>query len=1062
MSKTLLTGPAGSGKTYRLLEAFEEALKNSKDPLAAGFFFILPSAEHTERIISLMLQRDIPGFFHRRVTTLSRFMEEILGVGREGLASSVAKFLILREIFEKNTWPVFQEVQQSTGFLHLMLSFISELKESMITPAVFRERMNALKNLEADFAAKYEALAAIYEAYEQGLRQRGLRDEQDVLRLYLEKRKKEDKKKSAAGKKFQKIWLDGFFDFSVLQLAILNELSEMSAEMTITLTDDPRPGREDLFEALGPTKKALGAMGFVEKESKRGQAPQCQASVLTYLEKNVFISPKPKIKPAPEGAVMIFEAVGMEGEIEMIARSIETLHKQGDYRFSDFAVLLRQIAGYESVIRSVFNRYQIPVEIHERERLGFSPMLQVITTLLRIFRDEWKRADLIGFLKSSYVLTLGKEKKDSAWVHALEHKAMAKGIFRGRELWLSEGGQAVKILAALEDELRGAKTFPQIKKTMLNAVTKIFGIFQIVDSLEEYVRRDAASFKRFEAILDEIGMSFSRTSEVTAEISFDQFADRFFRLVDLDLYSLPEKDKNKVQVYDVSLARQKEYRVVYVAGLLEKKFPVQIKEDAVLSDWERRLFNEVRKDEVLKERLPRQSIERYLFYLAVTRAREKLILTYPRLDLEGREALPSWYVSEVKALFDDSLIIKNIQKQNLARPFPELEQVITARELEMSVMGELWAAPKDGSQKEPLILYLVNELLKNENSREKFRRAFYEIREELTDTRIAGTAAFRALELSPTSLEKYAGCPFKYFADRALELRDPEEDETSRTRGTILHKVLEEFFKAWSGRPGNFKDPEKIREKIIPWLDEALRENPFINEKKYQFELEYASLLEILERFTGEELERLSQAPLKPRYFEFGFGMEEGGAPSLEIELEKGEKFKIRGKIDRIDVDVEEKAGLVIDYKTSREFKKDDLKTGAALQLPIYLLVLEKILGLQPAGAEIYSIKGRKNSGFYLDEYARLFPGLSSRKMILTAGEFRNVLAGAVRFIQEFVRNMRGLKIEARPRKIDECNYCSYASVCRIEKWRLPIIIEEIKNEIRTDEKPAVSSSARR
>ncbi|MBI3307654.1 MAG: exodeoxyribonuclease V subunit gamma [Candidatus Omnitrophica bacterium] len=1044
MSKTLLIGPAGAGKTYQLLEAFEHALKTSKDPLADDFFFLLPSAEHTERIITVMLQRGIPGFFHRRVTTLSRFVEEVLGLGKEGLASSVTKFLIVREIFEKNSWEIFRQTQQSTGFLHLMLSFISELKESMITPAIFRERMNALKNLEADFAAKYEALAAIYEAYENGLKQRELKDEQDILSLYLKQKKT---------KRFKQIWLDGFFDFSVLQLAILKDISGSADEITITLTADPRPGREDLFEVLQPTKKVLATIGFkneiaspqhlgvgarndkVAVIARRTESDEA----ISYLEKNLFISPKPKTKPSPGEAVMIFEAVGMEGEVEMIARSVETIHQSGDYRFSNFAILFRQIGDYESVIRSVFGRYQIPVEIHERERLGFSPMLQIITRLLKIFQNDWKRADLMQFLKSSYVLFLGNEKKENSWAHELEHRAMAKGIFRGRENWLSEGGPAMEVLAKLEDTLRAAKTFSEIKKTMVDAVVKVLGIFQMVDSLEEYVRRDGASYKRFEAILDEIGFSLK------GEITFDQFADRFFRLVDLDLYSLPEKDKNKVQVYDASLARQKEYRVVFVAGLLEKKFPVQIKEDPVLSDWERRLFNEVRSEELLKERLPRQNIEKYLFYLAITRAREKLVLTYPRLDLEGREALPSWYVSEIRALFDGSLEPK---KQTLARPYPELDHVITDRELEMSVMGELWNPDKENTQKEPLLLYLVNELLKKERSRKKLVRAFNEIREELNDARIAETPAFLALELSPTSLEQYAGCPFKYFAGRGLKLFDPEEDESSKTRGTILHQVLEEFFKEWSKQSVNFKNTEALRKKITPYLDEALRENPFINEKKYQSELEYESLLETLERFIGEELERLAGAPLQPRYFELGFGVDGAEYPCLEIELEKGETFKIRGKVDRIDIDHEGKAGLVIDYKTGREFKREYLKTGGALQLPIYLMVLEKMLGIPPAGAEIYSIKGRKNNGFYLRSRAEFFPGLSAKKMILTNGEFQEVMEKSTGFIREFVRDIRAMKISARPRKEDECKYCSYAPVCRIEKWRVPLIAGEIKSEI--------------
>lgn len=1072
MPRTLLIGPAGAGKTHRILGEFEKILKTDPHPLSDKYFFLVPSAEHTGRLITVLMTRGVEGFFHRRVTTLSRLISATFGIGDEGAATNMTRYVLLREIFEKENWECFREIQQSGGFLNHMLSFIAELKESMIPAPLWRQKMNEMKRLEPDLAAKYEALAGIYEAYENGLRQKGLRDRQDGFQIFQER------KKAGAfrGRRFHALWLDGFFDFSPLQLAYFQELCEMTDQVTVTLTYDEDTGRAELFEGLRPAFETLKAMDFKIEALKPKDRPRFSSPGLAQIEKNLFReSPPTKDAGLPNvfsgrpgktlGSpgvqdLVIFEAIGIEGEVEMIARQIERLYRSGDYRFSDFAILLREIGVYDSVVRSVFARYDIPVEVHERERLEFAPMIRVLVRLLKIFREDWKRSDLIEFLKSTYVVSLGAEAKDYEWTGTLEHRAMERGIFRGREAWLQpwseteEGFEKEKkerlgVLAALEDSLRSAKTFPEFRRTLIHAAAKTFGIFQKMSSaglaMDEFVRRDAASWRRFESILDEIGISFTKDES----ISLDAFADRFFRLVELDLYPLHERDRNRVQVYSVSLARQKEYRVVFAAGLLEKKFPIQIKEDPVFSDWERRLFNGLgRRDSQeggqLKENLPRQAMERYLFYLAVTRASEKLFLTYPRLDLEGKEALPSYYIEEVLANF---LAGQEIRRQSLGRPYPELEEAVNERELEMAVMGELWTPEKE-IERRPLVLALTNELLKRPVSRDKFKRAFYEVQDKLLDSSLEPLEIFKPFETSATTLEEYARCPFKYYAHRVLKLEDPEEDVNITRRGIILHRVLQNCFEKWGAKLPAFPHAEKD---ALKELEAAFKEFPLVTEKQYQLDLERESLTEMLLAFLVEELERLKASPLQPRFFELDFGRGASGLPALEIETESGRKIQVRGQIDRIDTDREGKAGEVLDYKrtaASAKFDKKDFEMGISLQLPLYLIVLEKFLKLKPAGAELYAVRERKKSGFYHEDFTGLFPGLSSRKIILPEAEFRRFLDRSVEFVREFSSAMAKMEMPVRPRTVRECDYCSYGPVCRIQKWQLPIIVEEIKEKM--------------
>ena len=87
----------------------------------------------------------------------------------------------------------------------------------------------------------------------------------------------------------------------------------------------------------------------------------------------------------------------------------------------------------------------------------------------------------------------------------------------------------------------------------------------------------------------------------------------------------------------------------------------------------------------LREFLPRQKMERYLFYLAVTRAKERLILTYPHIDREGKPSLASFYLDEIHALFGDSL---EIRKQNLDRPYPEISEAASLREFRAALTAQ--------------------------------------------------------------------------------------------------------------------------------------------------------------------------------------------------------------------------------------------------------------------------------------------------------------------------------------------------------------------------------------
>ncbi len=1068
MSKTLLVGPAGCGKTHLLLDAFEKTLREAPDPLASDMFFVVPSMEHTERVVSLLIQRGVKGFFHKRVTTLSKLISDLFRITDLPVASSLTRAMIARDLLRTNAWEYFAQVQDQPGFLSLILQFITELKEACFLPDVFREQMNALKGFEPAYAAKYEALAAFYEQYEEELKKRGLRDGQDALRIFRERIPKGD----AFPAKFKALWIDGFFDFSNLQLEYLMEICGMADEVTITLTREEGTGSEEAFEAVDRTQVDLEKIGFKIRRMKP-HSFRTQSASLLFLQKNLFngtsdprqhpvlnmVSTKSNTGCCPSGGdcppedIVFLEAVGMEGEIELIAREVHRLYAAGDYRYSDFVVLFRQIKNYGQVIGSIFQRYGIPVEMHERDRLKFSPWIGTAVSLLSIFKNKWQAEDLLGFLKSNHVRRTGRDRpKDDEWIAMLEQRALQEGVSGSREAWLADWkGQGkedlavfnqekagmLKVFAALEDDFLGAKTVDEHIRIFKNAVHQTFGMIEISEEYTPLVRRDAACVARFEALLEEMRRYFLK--DETTAVSFEGFADYFMGLVELDVYSLHERDKNRVQIYDVSLARQKEYKVVFVAGLLEKVFPMQVREDPLLSDWERKLLNG-RLKRPLAERLPRQGIERFLFYLAVTRASQRLYLSYPHLDIEGKESLPSFYVEEVRELLGGPI---PVIRQDLARPYPLPEEAITRRERETAAFGALRNCEGKDLPQNSDFKQALSELLADPQSKERLLAALKSIEAELLDKRILDGGYFEVPETSPTRLEEYAKCPYRYFANRILKLQDPAEDINVMRKGNILHYVLERYFD-----PDRKKKTKETLEAFIKReLEEGLAKYPLVWPEKYREELDRRDLFEALLYFLQDETERLAASSFHPAHVEYNFSSEpKADAPALEIG-DKKKKIKLRGHIDRVDVDREGKYAVVIDYKSgkSTSFKRDHLELGTALQLPLYLLAAQRILGLTPLGGEIYSIRGRRRSGFYCEDAAASFGKEFSSRSRMPATEFQKVLDRALDFSRRFTESMLALQIPVRPR--DCQSSCPYDTVCRIQKWRLPLILQEIKDE---------------
>lgn len=1033
----LLCQPAGSGKTHQCIQVFRNELLKQTSGFNPRSFFILPNREHVSRVNDLLLRHfpedktpPLPGLLNPPVLTINDFLKRLAGATITNTPGDIFRKFLIQSIFEETRFEYFEEAKKHRGFMELAADFMAEAKAALFTEREFQAGISCAVSAGPVFQRKLSDLGKIFSTYNTKLLSFGLEDPEDHIKSFAEA--------VLSGRLRLELGLvvfDGFYHFSPLQMEFLKAVSKAAGRVIVTLTTDASSERGHVFLYPQETRERLLGMGFSERPRGPVKNHRVHAPALAFLEKNLF---RGSVKPWPEKqeAVSIFEATGASGEVEMIAREIVRLYRQGSYHFSDFCVILRSIGPYEEVIRHVFSAFELPVEIHERKKLRQNSFARAFVRWISLVRGGWRREDLFALFKSSYYGF------DLEAVRMLEKKALFEGPHEGAEAWQD----FCKTLHTPEREiLEGlleayGKIFhdqtPLAYKTHLLSFIRNHEMLRRHAERDEATREDFYAFRALEKIMDEIILHRSAGGE--RAMGLQNYLEYLQAAVDISLFSVPVQDKNRVQVYDAILAFQKEYKVIFIAGLLEKNFPQRITEDALLKDDERKILNS--QGSRFEERLRRVSGERYFFYMAVTRAQEKLYLTYPRFDLEGKEALPSFYAEEVKRCLGENHV--PTRRRGMGQAAPLAEEVCAPRDLLMILIESLFQIQNE-EKAEAFFAQLLNFCLEMPDTKKIIREILRdETRASLADPAVLEKIKAAEKYFSASRLETFATCPFRHFAQHVLAMEDFVEGIDPKQRGKLIHRVLEDLYRETvCGDKKDWlvvKNPGRAAERAGEILKEVAPEFPFYGVTKLEQELCLAGLANTLREFLMHESEQEMKRHTVPAEFEKKFGSgEPGGLDFLRIEG-KGETVLIRGTIDRIDYDQKAGIAVVIDYKSGAEkatalFK--NLEKGIQLQIPIYLLAVNRLLKHKAVAGELYPVAApAKRKGIYDREAVKEAIPLGRSKGVLEAAEFEGLLRSVEEKIPEYADRIRQGEIRVQSRS---CDHCPYDQVCRFEKWKL-------------------------
>ncbi len=241
---------------------------------------------------------------------------------------------------------------------------------------------------------------------------------------------------------------------------------------------------------------------------------------------------------------------------------------------------------------------------------------------------------------------------------------------------------------------------------------------------------------------------------------------------------------------------------------------------------------------------------------------------------------------------------------------------------------------------------------------------------------------------SPSSLETYASCGFKFYMESVLDIEADDEltiELDALDAGTYVHDVLEGFYREWLDRGHTAITEENLGEAQSVLYEVASTELQTIPANETAFHQNWiASLFDglsvvnnaygdpeaapgLFRRFLDAE-RMLAARDAQPAAFEanVGVGTEDPDANVISADPVKvpNSDVSIHGKIDRIDLTTD--GGIVAyDYKTGSTPSEADTLDGLKFQLPAYLLMASEIFGAAPIGASYYQVSPSSSISFH-------------------------------------------------------------------------------------------------
>lgn len=699
------------------------------------------------------------------------------------------------------------------------------------------------------------------------------------------------------------------------------------------------------------------------------------------------------------------EALAIAARIKQLKGSLKVMEKStGELRpvrYSDMVILLRTTSGWDEEFKKILEQQGIPVYITSKTGYFGALEVQELLQFLRVLDNPRQDIPLFGVMQSVFggftqeeIAQIrsggeGHSRKRMTLYEALKEVAqIGRTVEEGEEISAGESAGEEAELSQKADTFlqrighyRDLTPFTSIRD-LLQRILDDYDYLNYVTALPTGSKRRA----NVEMLLTKAS-AFEKTSYFGL-FHFIRYMEQLEKY-DVDYGEADTLDENADVVRIMSIHKSKglEFPVVFVSGL-SKRFNMQDANQSLIVDMDlgvavdyvdsvRRIKNKTLRRAVLSAKMKEDNLaeELRVLYVALTRAREKLILTavldkadekWELAQMTGQERLTYLDFCEAGSYMDfllpilpkTGITVKTLRTEDLAAEElgEQLRMGDRREQLRLIACGEtpLTGDPEENERK---LMHL----------RERFAYQYPHpgLQKLYTKTTVS--------ELKIAAMAEKDEAAFHTFEEKEVVpyipgFRREQEKVSGAVRGNAFHRTMEllDFTYLFTesglftGCPNNYEeyrrglDKNRLQNRLEEFLQ---RETVSLRlTEEYAKAVSLPKILNFLEQELAYRMWRAQEQGLLYREQPFVLGID---AKRLDPDLPEGEKVLIQGIIDVFFI--EDGEIVLLDYKTDVIDSLEALWNRYNVQIQYYEEALTKLMQMPVKERILYS--------FYLEKY---------------------------------------------------------------------------------------------
>ena len=877
-----------------------------------------------------------------------------------------------------------------------MMNGISAHKNELITPEELRKYLDksTTENVEEqDMLNSMEDLHKIYKKYQEFWSQKPLIDFGSMITEYIKLLKGNPHILKKTREKFKHILVDEFQDNNYAQLEIVKLIAN---DGNVTVVGD---GDQSIFRFQGAY---LGNFADYKKHFKNTRTVNLNQNYRS--TQNIVELANSLVRDIPGRDEKKLFSKNIQGEkIRVVAckdESAETWYvvktikemlkspvtiEDGTKRslsYEDFAILTRSRESGTKFVKAL-QSHGLPATFIEASDLFASSVIKDVMAYLNIVDSPATAgADITRLMRNSGITEHNIVKiNHMAKVKSSREDIEYDFVFESLVEFHKNNDSQKKEIGGFISTINSTRNLSKFSTSTLvyKLVMSVSGLYKnAVNSHSEESRVDRV-------LLQEI---YRHAVEYEAIYPTNTLGDfiRHVRFLFKINPKLPDEleAQNSITVSTIHSSKGREFQAVFVVDVAKGKLPVRqkTKKFHVPDGLKKSIVG--KEDEKTLHKLD----EKRLFYVAMTRAKSHLYITYAKeYESRSREAQPSEFLTDelyykknplIECLESGDVGTVALEQQDKIEQIKHKHQKNASKMIhQMNLDGAIQkiadlAKIRYYQQNRTLDGFSVQELLKCDQDN-------YHIDAELYEQK---TPLIRRddFKLSPTSIDTYMQCPLK-FKFRYV-LRVPSENGTVLTMGSVMHIVTEQMTKM------EIKGLEPTEEIALQILAKNWNQFAYLKQRTKEDD-DKKSSHEMIQTY----LKWVRDNKNRPVDVEVKFNMMINGA-------------LVSGKIDRVE-EMPDGRYEVIDYKTGRaKMNKNSIKDD--IQMNMYALGVEKLYGKLPARASLFYMKDDKIIPYDIEP-------IQINKFAKSLGQTIDAIFGE--------------KFPASP-KYQKCKFCEYRGIC--------------------------------